>query len=77
MNIEQLCDYIPFKPVKQTVYGWVNKQKIPSYKKDKGIYFLKSEIDSWLLEGGVKTKKEGQFKIQLQNDTFLKNNKKL
>ena len=49
LNIDDLCEYLPDKPAKQTVYGWVCKKKIPYHKKGKKLQFLKSEIDRWLL----------------------------
>ena len=50
-NIDQLCQYVPDKPAKQTVYGWVSQHQIPYHKKGKKLQFLKSEIDNWLKAG--------------------------
>lgn len=52
-NITELCEYLPMKPKKQTVYGWVSAKppKIPYHKKGE-LYFIKSEIDTWLAEDG-------------------------
>ncbi len=47
-NLEELCDYLPDRPAKQTVYGWVFQKKIPYHKKGKKLQFLKCEIDEWL-----------------------------
>ena len=47
-NIEELCEYLPDRPAKQTVYGWVFQKKIPYHKKGKKLQFLKCEIDEWL-----------------------------
>lgn len=49
LDIDALCEYLPDKPAKQTVYGWVCKKTIPFHKKGKKLQFLKSEIDRWLL----------------------------
>lgn len=49
LDIDALCEYLPDKPAKQTVYGWVCKKIIPFHKKGKKLQFLKSEIDRWLL----------------------------
>ena len=38
----------------QTVYGFTSKQQIPFIKKGKRLYFLKSELEKWLLDGNVK-----------------------
>jgi len=50
MNIDELCSYLPTKPAKQTVYGWVCDKFIPYHKKGKRLQFLKTEIDTWLLD---------------------------
>lgn len=47
-NLDALCDYLPDRPAKQTVYGWVFQKKIPYHKKGKKLQFLKCEIDEWL-----------------------------
>ena len=49
MNVDQLIDYLPGKPSKQTVYCWVNSATIPHHKPSQGrLAFRKSEIDKWL-----------------------------
>lgn len=49
MNVDQLIDYLPGKPSKQTVYCWVNDGVIPHHKPSKcRLAFRKSEIDKWL-----------------------------
>ena len=48
-NLEELCTYLPDRPAKQTVYGWIGQHAIPFHKKGKKLQFLKSEIDQWLL----------------------------
>ncbi len=48
-NLEELCAYLPDRPAKQTVYGWIGQHTIPFHKKGKKLQFLKSEIDAWLL----------------------------
>lgn len=57
-NINELCEYIPDKPAKQTVYGWVSHHAIPYHKKGKKLQFLKSEIDQWLKSDQRKTAAE-------------------
>lgn len=51
LNIEQLIDYLPEHPAKQTVYGWINQRCTPFEKHGRRLYFRKSEIDSWLANG--------------------------
>jgi excisionase family DNA binding protein len=54
-DLNELCIYHPDKPSKPTVYGWVNAGIIPVHKGGKKLRFLKSEIDSWLMQGRKKT----------------------
>ena len=44
----------------QTVYGFTSKQQIPFIKKGKKLYFRKSELEKWLLDGNVKRDLEGR-----------------
>lgn len=54
-DLNELCIYHPDKPSKPTVYGWVNARAIPVHKSGKKLRFLKSEIDTWLMQGRKKT----------------------
>lgn len=47
-NLQELCEYLPGRPAKQTVYGWIGQHAVPYHKKGKKLQFLKSEIDAWL-----------------------------
>ena len=38
----------------QTIYGFTSKQQIPFIKKGKKLYFQKSELEKWLMEGNKK-----------------------
>ena len=51
MPLDELLEYLPEKPARQTVYGWVNDRKIPYEKHGKYLYFRKSSIDEWLKSG--------------------------
>ena len=57
-NLQELCDYLPDKPAKQTVYGWICHHSIPYHKKGKKLQFSKSEIDAWLKTDKCKTDEE-------------------
>ena len=57
-NLQQLCEYLPDRPAKQTVYGWIGQHSIPYHKKGKKLQFLKSEIDAWLKSDKRKTAAE-------------------
>jgi len=67
-DLNELCLYIPDKPSKPTVYGWVNAGIIPVHKGAKKLRFLKSEIDSWLRQGRKKTLAE----TASEAETYLK-----
>jgi len=71
-DLNELCNYHPDKPSKPTVYGWVNAGTIPVHKGGKKLRFLKSEIDSWLMQGRKKTLLE----LDSEASTYLPNKKK-
>src|SRR5688572_17597617 len=54
-DLSELCSYLPDKPAKATVYGWIHTGSIPCHKGQKKLRFLKSEIDTWLMKGRKKT----------------------
>ena len=70
-NLTQLCEYLPDKPAKATVYGWVNKKSIPHHKKSKALSFLRSEIDSWLMDGRRYTEEEIANNVATETDSYL------
>lgn len=47
LTINELIDYLPDKPSKHTIYGWVYRKTIPSIKMGRKLFFDKSKIDSW------------------------------
>lgn len=57
-DLNALCDYLPDKPAKATVYSWVHNNIISYHKGKKKLRFLKSEIDIWLKQGRRKTQAE-------------------
>jgi excisionase family DNA binding protein len=73
-DIDELCQYLPDKPKKATVYTWVRERRIPNHKQKQGkkLAFLKSEIDTWIKQGRRKTVNE----IQAEADYHLSNPKK-
>lgn len=48
LSLNDLIDYLPGKPARTTIYGWVSQGVIPYHKYGKKLTFLKSEIDLWL-----------------------------
>ena len=59
-NVDELIKYLPDKPAKATIYGWVSTRQIPHHKGGKKLRFLKSEIDQWLSHGKRKSENELQ-----------------
>lgn len=57
-SLDELRNYLPDKPARQTVYGWVHHRLIPYRKGKKRLRFLKSEVDQWLLNEEWKTRSE-------------------
>ena len=56
MTMEDLMEYLPGTPARQTIYGWINDRRIPFEKHGKRLYFKKSVIKRWLAEGRPKNK---------------------
>jgi predicted DNA-binding transcriptional regulator AlpA len=56
-DLPELCEYLPDKPKKATVYGGFTKVKFLLIKEraQKKLRFLQSEIDAWLKQGKKKT----------------------
>ena len=69
MNIDDTSKLIDL--TKPTVYGLVHQNKIPYHKKGKRLYFLKSEILSWLKSG----KHQTQTELEDKADAYLLKNK--
>ncbi len=51
LNLTEFCNYHPGKPAKSTVYQWISKGLVPVNKRGKRLYFLKSQVDEWLIGG--------------------------
>ena len=56
LNIDQAAEVVHLK--KQTVYQLCNTKKIPHYKRNKRLYFKKSELLAWIDEGKQKVQSE-------------------
>lgn len=48
LNVDELREYLPSHPQKQTIYSWTSMRHIPFHKKGRSIMFDKDEIDAWL-----------------------------
>jgi len=70
MNLNQLCDYLELS--KSHLYKLTSSQEIPHYKRGgKKLYFNKYEIDNWLLQNKIVTRKE----IEMQAANYCIKNK--
>ena len=56
LSITEASEYLNL--AKQTLYGYTSINKIPFIKKGKKLYFRKSDLQTWLLEGKQKSKSE-------------------
>jgi len=66
-DLPGLCQYLPDKPAKPTIYAKVQGRLIPFHKKGKKLFFLKSEIDAWLKTGRRST----AIEIEAQADEYF------
>lgn len=54
-DLDELCQYLPEKPAKSTLYLKLSKGKLPGHKTGKKWFFLKDDIDLYLRTGKLKT----------------------
>lgn len=54
------------------LYNLTSRKTVPHYKKNRKLYFKKSELEDWLLEHKVKTCKD----IDSQATTYISTNRK-
>jgi excisionase family DNA binding protein len=69
MNIEETAKLINL--TKPTVYGLVHQKNIPFHKKGKKLYFLKSEILTWIQSG----KRQSKSEIENKADEYMSKNR--
>jgi excisionase family DNA binding protein len=58
MNIRQASQYLGVSP--DTLYKYVNEQKIPAFKLGNRWRFKKSKLDQWMEEKSMETKPQGK-----------------
>ncbi|MFV9550418.1 helix-turn-helix domain-containing protein [Algibacter sp. PT7-4] len=73
LDLDQLCDYMPQKPSKATLYIKLANGEIPGYKDGKKWYFKRTEIDDYLSQGKIKSNSE----IKSETEDYLSNKRKL
>ena len=62
MNIRQASQYLGVSP--DTLYKYVNEQKIPAFKLGNRWRFKKSKIDQWMEEQSMETEPRGKKRIK-------------
>ncbi|MGA9790604.1 MAG: helix-turn-helix domain-containing protein, partial [Terriglobales bacterium] len=64
MNIRQASQYLGVSP--DTLYKYVNEQKIPAFKLGNRWRFKKSKLDQWMEEQSMKMETEPRGKKKVQ-----------
>lgn len=49
LTVEQIAAHLQVS--KETIYRWLEREKIPAHKVGKQWRFLKTEVDEWVLRG--------------------------
>ena len=49
---------------KPTIYGLLSKGKLPHYKRGRKVYFLRSELEAWLMSGKQKTMADAEQEVE-------------
>jgi excisionase family DNA binding protein len=62
MNIRQASQYLGVSP--DTLYKYVNEQKIPAFKLGNRWRFKKSKLDQWMEEQSMEMEAKGKKKIK-------------
>ncbi len=70
LTIKQAANFLNLSV--QTIYALNSKQKIPSMKKGKRLYFSKQELTAWIKSG----KKQTIAEANREADNYLINHKK-
>jgi excisionase family DNA binding protein len=60
LTINELREYLPQKPAKQTIYQWVHFKQVPYHKRGKSVLFKRSEIDTWISQTRRTTLEEAE-----------------
>ena len=55
-SIKEASAFLNLAP--QTLYGFTSKREIPFIKRGKKLYFRKSELEKWLMEGKKRSKSQ-------------------
>ena len=66
LNVQEAMELLSLK--KSTIYSKVCKNQLPYYKKGKHLYFLHSELITYIKSGKIKSERE----IQKDAEEFIK-----
>jgi len=64
LTLDDLCQYLPDKPAKSTLYLKLSKGELPGHKTGKKWYFYKNDIDVYLKTGKVKTTSDIEVDVE-------------
>ena len=56
MNVEQASEFLNLAIA--TIYDKTSKNLIPHKKKGNKLYFIRKELENWILDGNIKTSEE-------------------
>ena len=56
LTIDEAAAYVHLS--KSTIYGLTSARTIPFIKRGKGLLFIKSELDEWMLQGKKKSRSQ-------------------
>ncbi len=62
MSVIEIASHLGIS--KETIYRWLELQKIPGHKIGRLWKFRASEVDAWVLAGGAKDDEQDNFKIK-------------
>ena len=68
LSVEGISEYLGVS--KETIYRWLERQKIPAHRIGKLWKFKPSEVDQWVMSGGAKTKLHEENKQSVPTATL-------